>query len=237
MRRVITLSALTLSALLTGCVTTQGEHTYVNGNCVDCWQNPFGKREQPQGAVRDSQMVGQPQSASSQGGFVTVQNPTATPSTGHPCGERENNFGKIVPRTDHGDPRWCEDMTLPNGQWGAPVYLSKVMPYDVDVAYIKIKNQFDFLDPDDIAKRKALGQKYIANTGIDTEYEAIPGKLYYVVGNYGGPVRKVDYLARYELEVLRVGPNESEVNLKYSMYDAYGRNPAQWGEMMLGKVL
>jgi len=211
------LATLLGASLLTGCVTTSGDHTYVNGQCVDCWQNPFGpQKEQP--APTGNRVV------VTQQGFTRDE---------HPCGMRSDAFKGEVPNVDSGDPRWCSDYTLPDGQWSEWITLEKTYPYDVDVTYLKVKKGFDFLDPDDIARRQAAGQKYINNTGIDASYDAVPGKIYMVSGNFGGPTRKVDYLARYELEVARIATNQSQVRLKYRMYDDAQRDPAVWGDMML----
>jgi len=116
-----------LSLTMTGCVTTQGNDTYVNGKCVTCWQNPL--------------TVETPNSRGS-----TTDSLTSAEGVTLSCRRANSKYDQ----TWHfRDKRWCDNTTLPGASLSSSVTYSETVALPVDMAYSKAKRFLRFTDPDD----------------------------------------------------------------------------------------
>lgn len=113
---------------LTGCVTTttQGDHTYVNGKCITCFNNP---------------LTGEP--ANYENEQLNTNSEAATTAS---CGTPKSKYDNVYHRADK---RWCSNLTLPGAKWSNEIKHSELVKQGVDMAYINAKKLLQFLDADD----------------------------------------------------------------------------------------
>ncbi|SEG88073.1 hypothetical protein [Marinobacterium lutimaris] len=195
-----------LSLTVTGCITTQGEDTYVNGQCVTCWQNPLSI-ESSTGANSPTPNTG-----------MTVNGVTQS------CRPATSKYD----RTWHAhDERWCDNVTLPGASLSPSVTYTETVAAPVDTAYIKAKRFLRFTDPDD----NPNGDSPFAAA----RWDALPGSYYNVVGMYGGPMRQMLWYAEYDLQLEKVSSTRTKVSIRNRVYSR-GMDPAEFRKQLMNAI-
>jgi hypothetical protein len=188
---------LAAATVLSGCVTTQGAHTYVDGRCITCINNPMTGE-----AVNYDPQAQQP---------ITANSQTSDRNAGGEDGCREPR-NKYDQTRHFRDDRWCDDITLPGGGiLSNQTSFDVTLDVDVDMAYIRAKRLLKFTDPDD----RAASDGYLND---NTRWDGIEGKYYAVYGFYGGPTQYMLWYAKYNLEVEKVSATQSRVRVSYVTY-------------------
>ncbi len=178
----------TLSLAMTGCVTTQGDDTYVNGKCVTCWENPL--------TVETPSNQGSATGSTTSADGVTLS-----------CRKAKSKYDQTW---HYRDKRWCDNTTLPGASLSDSVTYSETVALPVDMAYIKAKRFLRFAGPDD---NRGGSSPYAAR-----RWDAIPGSFYNVVGMYGGPMRQMLWYSEYELQLEKVSSSRTKVSLRHRVY-------------------
>lgn len=192
------LAPLAAATVLSGCVTTQGGHTYVDGRCITCINNPMtgeavNYEAQPQQPIR--------QVAARKGPLIS-----SAPSP--ECRIPKNRFDRT---RHHLDERWCSEVTLPGASLTEYTDFSVTVPVDIDIAYFRAKRQLKFTDSDD---------KGGANSGLHTSerWDGIPGKFYSNKALYGGPMQRMLWFADYSMQLERISNTQTRVSVQYRTY-------------------
>lgn len=177
-----------LSLTMTGCVTTQGNDTYVNGKCVTCWENPLTvETANGRGSTTDSL-------TSAEGETLSCRKATS----------------KYDQTWHFRDKRWCDNTTLPGASLSPSVTYSETVALPVDMAYSKAKRFLRFTDPDD---NRGGDSPFAAR-----RWDGIPGTYYNVVGMYGGPMRQMLWYAEYDVQFEKVSSSRTKVSLRHRVY-------------------
>lgn len=125
MKLRLAIMPLAATALLNGCVTTQGSHTYIAGRCISCINNP---------------MTVEPIN------YDARENNNLPEKSRDGCRKPRNKWDNTHHFRDH---RWCDDITLPGASLSEQKIYDETVPVPVDLAYVRAKQHLNFTDPDD----------------------------------------------------------------------------------------
>lgn len=123
------------------------------------------------------------------------------------------------------DGRWCSDITLPGATMSSWIDHVEDVDASVDVAYIRAKRLLQFLDADDPK------HPYINKAKIDS----IHSTYYSVNAMYGGPIKGLDWYAKYDLQLEKISSYKTRVRLKYRTY-ARDMNPLEFQEKLIKAI-
>lgn len=205
---LIRIGIIVISTGLSGCVTTnQDSHTYINGKCVTCFNNP---------------LTGKPVNYEVDQLTTTSQSSEIADTD---CGIPKSQYDHVYHRADS---RWCSNLTLPGAKWSGDIKHSELVKQNVDMAYINAKKHLKFLDTDDDISHSAYN---ISRAKID----AIPSTYYSIASRYGGPLMQLDWLADYQLELKRVSKTTTRVTITYKIYST-DINPTEFQQKMIKAI-
>jgi len=190
MRSKYTLITIMLSLLSSGCATN--EHTYANGDCITCWNNP---------------LTGEP---INHNGKSDLHQEPADKVLGN----------QLSTRTDKNK----------NSRYPKKYVVSFDAPINVDVAYIKLKQEFSYQSEQEI--RQEWGN--MAGAKMQTfayAYDATPNVYYRMRANrkHRGIFVIIDSL------VEKKSANSSKVTITYWL-NKHSVNPTPYGESLIKRA-
>ena len=203
MKVILFLVLIISSGFITSCASTQGEHTYVNGKCITCFNNPLT------GQPLNYEPASEPESQAKEDPKPSING----------CSKNDKSYH---PR----DSRWCSNLYLSGASFSEEITYQELLSVPVDLAYIRAKRHLKFKDPDD-----KLNSRYNESyewDGIAGTYYGVKGrfggplmkKLYFI--DYDLQIEKINdarskIQINYRVYSRGVDPNEFRKELVNKM--------------------